>query len=453
MLHGVGKKIRLFLFSYFFSESDASKMRFWLGGGLDAFFSDFVVFNLRSQFDQRHLQLQLSSLSCKLRVRHEGFCLKLFWDERLVGGSSKNDSLQKYLMTMGRYEIYFRRISACMPANIVLKKEKFDRALQYIAYLFDCYEINSADACVFHGNHPLLDLAREFLRVQGVRTVFSEYGELPNTMMLSERTLFHDSWPRVEKDFFHRLPLKRSEFKSAARILDKIIEGNRLHDHRTCEANDDKGFAVDPGKFSAVVYVNGIEPILSGLFPRSAQESKRISPWFMTNQHLLDHVAEIAERHNFLVLYKDHPGVFSSGRRRVESDSRFVRVIDKNIGLYEILDIADVMVSLSSKSIIFALLKGVPVCIPGTFTIPADLTPGVYEGLALERNLLTALSFERNARVDKRLLYEFLARLLRFYLYPVDHLRGSLTAFGYRSPYADLYSYVTGERKRVSVAD
>ena len=268
------KKIRLFLFSYFFSESDASKMRFWLSGGLDAFFSDFVVFNLRSQFDQRHLQLQLSSLSCKLKMRHEEFSLKLFWDERLIVGSSRNESLQKYLMTMGRYEIYFRRISACMPRNKRLDKVNYDRALQHIACLFDRYEINSADACVFHGNHPLLDLAREFLRALGVRTVFSEYGELPNAMMLSERTLFHDSWPRVEKDFFHRLPLKRSEFKSAARMLDKITEGNILHDHRTYEANDDKGFSVDSGKFSAVVYVNGVEPILSGLFPRAAQESR-----------------------------------------------------------------------------------------------------------------------------------------------------------------------------------
>ncbi|WP_332628496.1 hypothetical protein [Halalkalibacter flavus] len=313
-------------------------------------------------------------------------------------------------------------------------------------------DFNDRDFLVLTGVSSTAEILRSLAKKNNCQTVVTEYGELPNSIMVSEGEMFHLSWPSLDAAIFEQFPISEQEVIEAARLVNEMANGGeRQRASKQKELSED---LKEKLKNETVIYVNGIHEFASGLEPRTSERSQLFSPTFASNKELLDKVTEFAVRNGWKVVYKDHPYFSKAYHSAITSQSVHQNVLVlKDTDIHEILDVSDVMVSLGSKSIITALAKGVPVCLVGPFTIPkGSITPGIVETNDLEAGIKTLLEKKKGERVNMKQFHTYVARLRKYYLYSLtgNSELGTKTS---EQLWGDLSDFMAGRRTRVSIPD
>jgi hypothetical protein len=311
-------------------------------------------------------------------------------------------------------------------------------------------EFGKDDVLVIHAISPVADMLTSVAKKGGAKVIYTELGELPLTCFVSEEQSIHHTWPLIESKRFNNLPVNEAEVNEAANVLYNIAASRQSTRPSADESNIIHNMDL---KNKTVIYINGIYPYASGLEPRDSERSRALSPNYDSNQDLLNHVAEMAERNNWIVLYKDHPLTTKLHPNSiVKSSHKNVYILEKE-DIHEILDVADVTVSLASKSILLSLARGVPVSLAGPYTIPKGaITPGVIEMDDLEASIKANLANTGEQRVNQDQFNKYFARLRKYYLYPYyGHQE-----VGMKKPvdvWRDLNEFREGKRRRISVSD
>lgn len=285
----------------------------------------------------------------------------------------------------------------------------------------------------------------------GARLIHSEYGELPKSLFVSELGMFHESWPAVEREQFRKLPLTDDDLRRGGNLVDAIGRNRLSHKVSTEVWQEDIRGRWPKAK---IVYVNGTYHFASGLEPRCSEFSKEYSPKFGSNGELLKHTLALAEKNDWIVLYKDHPNIkryFPAAQIDQLENDRLIVIGDANIN--DIMDVADVTVSMGSKTVFLSLARGVPVCMVGPYTIsPLDLEYGLVETTDLKSGVGLLLKRCREDRVDIRRFIEFVSRLSRYYLYS-ERDASDWYPKSAMSMWNDISEYINRLRTRVSIDD
>ncbi|CAA6690204.1 Unannotated [Lentimonas sp. CC19] len=294
-------------------------------------------------------------------------------------------------------------------------------------------------------------LKREALR-SGARLVFSEYGEIPGTTFICGQGMFHESWPIRYKEQFGELPVSSDEIAVMKAHLQSIVKG-RISSKVGQYATDASMETLELPAGRPVIYVNGVQAHSSGLFPRCSDFSKEYSPDFGSNEDMLEYFAKLAEKHNWTILYKDHPNTSNYYFGQEVPACAFgehVKVLG-NIDIYEILSLADLTVSLGSKTVFLSLLDQVPVYLLGPYSICSDdLGSGVSAGGDPEEAILSALQSARSLDVDHDGLIVYLTRMMKYYYYSMDDDINSLFGRGRQQFWTDFIDYMSGGRSVIS---
>jgi hypothetical protein len=312
-------------------------------------------------------------------------------------------------------------------------------------------DLKSNDVLVIHAISPVNEILCSIAKKANSKIVFTEFGELPLTCFVSEEESIHNTWPLLESERFTNLPITQVDVEEGAKVIN-----NMATSRQSSRPGEKTESTVLPElKGQTVIYVNGIYPFASGLEPRKSEKSKVLSPYYATNQELLDSVGKIAERNGWHVVYKDHPLTTKIHPNSVVKSSKYKNVhILTHEDIHEILDVADVTVSLASKSILVSLARGVPVCLAGPYTIPKGaISPGVAETENLEEGIKSLLVNKAGERVNIDDFNNYIARLRKYYLYP--YVAKSKEA-GMKNPsdiWKDLQEFISGQRRRISISD
>ncbi len=325
--------------------------------------------------------------------------------------------------------------------------------------VLESLELSPSDTVVIFSEHSsgariLIAEARK----QNAKLIFSEYGELPGTIFVSECGMFHESWPSRNREQFNRLPVSEPVKSWANSRLKELVE-KRVSTKTYHSAANEGELLSGLDKYDAVIYVNAVQPFMSGLLPRRSSFSREYSPFFDSNLDMLSAVADVALANDWLVLFKNHPNIEKSQPWAAISENTWgshVRLLG-DIDIYSVFEAADAMISLGSKSTFLALACGVPVLLAGPYSISEEsLKYGLVEMKGddlrldiIESGINRLLDTRTVDAVDQEGYLDIVSRLIQYDLYEFEE--SELLSRGKEKFAQDVDSYLRG--KRISLTD
>jgi hypothetical protein len=325
--------------------------------------------------------------------------------------------------------------------------------LGQVSRVFRRFSFCDGDTVIVWSEHMSgIRLLKREVRRSGGRLIFSEYGELPGTTFICDCGLFHESWPLRYKEKFSALPISSDEIAEMAKYLENIVN-KRISSKVGQYASDLTFDALKVQKGKPIIYINGAQSQASGLLPRCSSFSKEYSPYFASNEAMLKYFSKLAEKHDWTILYKDHPNTcnyFPGRKLRDGAWGGHVKILE-NIDIYEILVLADLTVSLGSKTVCLSLLNQVPVLLMGPYSInPDNLSSGVYTSDDCEETIISAVQSARRDGVDGDEVTEYFTRMMKYYYYSMDDDAESLFGRGRQQFWKDFLDYMSGGRSVIS---
>lgn len=407
----------IFLFGTFRGEKNHRKIAPFIGANFSeqsyvkAFFFEFVEAAPRGIFNE--LTVPIQEVPRYLNIVK--FSLPLFL-KGIFGILKRSGNFFEYhdALEVERYAISGK-------GSLWVRLKKIVRAVcgfASIIELLDKINPTAEDVVLIWGHHgTTFHLLEQFCRRVEVKMVYANWGDLPNTYCFDTKGVYGDSSVVKLRSEFSMLPILESERKKTEKLVASWLAFKVT----------DRVYSIEgvfpgngPSDSRKTIYVNGIDEIDSGIIPRNTAISLRYSPKYETNAEVLEHVAKIAEKEGWQVLYKDHPNVALRGGSRSIGNRAFGEnvTILGNIDIHEVLKRSNIVVSLPSKTTILALAYNKPVVQLGRYIIQHDdLKFGLYDGSDLEESLKTAMKSSLVGGVDLDSFYDFLTRLRIHYLF------------------------------------
>jgi len=314
-------------------------------------------------------------------------------------------------------------------------------------------DLSAQDTVVVWSEHVTgMRLLKRKVRRSGARLILSEYGELPGTMFICDRGMFHESWPLLFKEKFSALPVSIDEVGEMKKHIHNIVNECISSKVGQYDANSNLE-AINLPKGKPVIYVNGVQAHASGLLPRSSKFSHEYSPYFGSNYEMLKYFANLAKKNDWIIIFKDHPNTcnYFPGQEICDGEwGEHVKILG-NIDIYKIFTLADLTVSLGSKTVYLSLLNQVPVYLMGPYSINSDdLSCGLYTGGMSEEAIISAVEAAQNHGVDVEGLTVYLTRMMKYFYYSMDDDSNSLFGRGRQQFWKDFLDYMKGGRSFIS---
>lgn len=325
-------------------------------------------------------------------------------------------------------------------------------SLAYSERVLRDLEIGPQDTVILWTEHMSgRSLVKRYAQQVGATLLFSEYGELPGACFVCSEGMFHECWPAKYRDLFAALPVSEDDIRLTGAAMEALVQNRESNKSQLYSAAITSEVTL-PDTGEPVLYINGSQPQASGLLPACSRFSREFSPHFRSNKEVVHYFDDLANKHNWRILYKDHPNTHRFFPHSVLSGNDFserVRVL-KDVDIYDALPRCDLTVSLGSKSVFISLLLGVPVLLLGPYSIhPNDLKAGCYE-FSGEASVIAALKLAVESRVDDSGLREFLTRMAKYYYYNMGINSQSLFERGSERFWHELNEYISGRRSFIS---
>ena len=443
------KSFRVVFFGYFLSPETSTKLKFWTSDieKRDWISSALIIDNNGriSQYKEPSGKLSYEFFPSFFVFRH--FELGMFFKGLKVAREMRQESQNLFDVVAEQEKLI--ATSQMRREKSLLWWFRLHSGLGVLSSLLDRIEVGESDVFVLWGqNLSVHRVLASWVRLAGAQVIYSEGTELQGSVFASESGILHRSWPMERDVEFRKLPFSEASLEASNGYLKRLSEerfSNKSYDGDAV-AWDEIGASGEP-----VIYVNGLENFGSGLRPRCSSESKEVSPEFETNEALVREVLRLAEKHNWHVIYKDHPNTFSVAKEllvKIEDHPRLW--ILENVDIHEVMDKTDAMVSLCSKVVLLALSRGVPVVLGGAFSVaPENLEFGLIEDPKLETGLLKVLARGKEDRVDRKGLVELTARFVEHYAYRLQDA-GWDSEKDQTTIWSDIGAYLNGEREVIS---
>lgn len=256
-------------------------------------------------------------------------------------------------------------------------------------------------------------MIRDKCRKYNVSILFTHQGVVPGTIMMGPGGDIGDSIPCVYYKEFRRLPLDDEVLLEAKKVWNYLKESRLNRKVQPC--ND--AVKVVNKKISGdkpTIVCLGQNDLDSSMIPYTDESIKYQSPIFESSMSSLLYLSEVCEKNNWNLVYKPHP-MFAEFEDYTSLPDTIVLVKFGDIN--EIVDLADVVVTIRSSSNYIALIRHKPVLMMGyTQTRGQGCTYEAFNKDDIEVQLRLALKYGFS-EAQKQAFLEHLARLLKYYLY------------------------------------
>lgn len=262
--------------------------------------------------------------------------------------------------------------------------------------------------------YPLHLVIDHMCKERGISTIYYEGGLLPGTIVFETEGQMGESWPANDFDQFRELSLERQELLSANRIWDYLYEGklNSRYPPKSQIYKERLREQLKPGR--PTIFYAGQNDFESGLFPYTEHTWQYHSPVFSSSRDVLFFLAELAEKNNWNLVYKCHPMM-----RPIEEGLDLPKNVISNydIDIHDVVDVADLTVTILSQSAYVSLIRHKPVLMLGYNQLRGKgCTYEAYAKEDIEPTICQAL--DRGFMLEQRQAFtRHIAQLLRYYLY------------------------------------
>ncbi len=327
-------------------------------------------------------------------------------------GVRPDDGMRKLMEEKPYLRIAIESAAAALPGLTA------DYAETLMCEAYRCYDavlgkLNIAAVniwCEFKYNHYLFT---EMCRERGIPVSFSEFGSLPGTVVLDREGQMGESRPALHPEEFNELPVTHNDLDCAEKIVDYLkSSGINRREQPDSADNSELRARLKPGR--PVILFAGQFDQDSGLVPYTENSRKYHSPVYRSTLEANLALAEIAERRGWNYIFKPHP--MAVDEVRVSKLPKNVIYVD-DININDIIDIADVVVTILSSTVYVSLVRDTASVMLGYNQIHGKGC--AYEALRAE-DVETVLceAVEKGYTPEMRQAFlRHVARMQKYYLY------------------------------------
>ena len=259
----------------------------------------------------------------------------------------------------------------------------------------------------FYAFHKIIE---NICKKRNIKVIYMEFGCIPGTICIEKKGQLGESYPAIKFRKFSKLKVSNEECKKANEIINWLYE-NELNRNKQPQKNTVPFFSCSEKK----ILVIGQNDYESGLYVYNRKSKKYHSPLFETSINLLKYLISICKE-EWQLLYRPHPLMTLFKSEKEEIDKLDVAVnYDGNIN--QLIDEADVVITLFSQCSYISLIRGKPVVQLGRNQL--SNSGCIYETKkkheienTIEEAIKNGVSIEQKNR-----FIEHVARLLKYYLY------------------------------------
>lgn len=282
---------------------------------------------------------------------------------------------------------------------------------EFVEYLFNKLEFKTF--IIGGSDRGINKLIRDMCRKYEVPTLFTHQGVVPGTIMMGPGGDIGDSVPSVYHKQFLQLPVDEQWINDAKNVWCYLKESRA---NRKAQPHNDviKEIKDRICQSRPIVLCLGQNDLDSTLIPYTEESRKYQSPIFKSSIESLLYISDICNKNNWNLVYKPHPMYATfEDYKSLPNNVILVQFGDIN----DLIDLANVVVTIRSSSNYIALIRYKPVLMLGySQTRGQKCTYEAFDKRDVEPQLKKAIE-EGFTKEQQRAFVEHLARLLRYYLY------------------------------------
>lgn len=283
-------------------------------------------------------------------------------------------------------------------------------AYRYYSRVFQILVANRV--FIFNNSFYLHQVVDHVVRAAGIRACCWEFGGIPGTLMMDEKGVLGEQYPARQYEQFRKLPVSAEEIRYASEVL-IFLKSGRLNRHAEMRsAGVEELLRELKQRGRSVILFAGHYELNSGNYPYTERSKEIFAPVFSSGDKAVGFIGEMARRNGWEVIYKLHPLDNVSGHGLPDN----VYVL-KEGNIRELVDFADVTITISSGVSYIAMIRGKPAVILGYMDLRGKGC--AYEAYELERVEPVIREALANGMTEhmKEMFAQHVARMNKYYWY------------------------------------
>lgn len=253
---------------------------------------------------------------------------------------------------------------------------------------------------------------------RGIKVLFFEFGVLPGTYAFETTGQMGESLPAINYAEFFDLKVDEDDIIHAQNVIKYLYE-NRVT--RWQQPMNDVG-EIDILKEKLiigkpVILYAGQNDYESGIRPYGEYARKYHSPVFESSDQAAVYLGKLAAKNNWNIIYKPHPAVLRFACRQKEYDIPDNVIIVDRIDINDLIDMADVLVTIVSQMGYMSLIRGKSAVMLGYTQLRGkSCTYEAFSQSVIEKVINDAIQFgvteEQKANFTRHV-----AQIIKFYVF------------------------------------
>jgi len=287
---------------------------------------------------------------------------------------------------------------------------------------------------LWNKNTGVNPIVHEIAEQRSIPIVFMESGDLPGTLSIDEEGQGGRSWVAYNSSEFRALPVSNEDLAQANELIrDWRKTGANRYFQRQGEALLEPLNNLNPDQ-PTILFAEDYD-LDTGIYPLTEYSKQFHSPIFSTSEDALYHLAGLARKNGWNIVYKRHP-LLEDMPSRYPSNVVLITQGDVN----KVVDKADLTITITASVSYVALIRGKPALTIGYNTLrDKRCTYEAFELAGIESAIKEAL-LNGQTEEQKLAFIRHVAQMNKYYLF--DNLHEQLPHCG--RPIEDVMLFLQG---------
>jgi len=261
--------------------------------------------------------------------------------------------------------------------------------------------------------HALHHIIRGICKEKGIPVIYMEFGSLPGTFALERLGQMGESYPAQYYEEFRNQYVSEIEIQNAETIWSYLKKSGLNRNIQPINGNfNSLRKRLKPDR--PIILYTAQNDYESGLCPYTEHSRKYHSPAYKSSYEAAEHLATLALKNDWNLLYKPHPIMSQLG---LAKDIPKGAILVDGFNINDLIDFADLTVTILSQCGYISLIREKPTLMLGYTQLKGKGCS--YEAFSKEDTEETIIKALRNG-MTKEMKINFkkhIAQMLKYYLY------------------------------------
>ena len=260
----------------------------------------------------------------------------------------------------------------------------------------------------FYAFHKII---RSVCTEKNIPVKYMEFGNIPGTIQVEAMGQMGESYPARFPEEFLKIKISEEELQNAERLIEELRR-NRVNRNTQPQNNLLENVKRQLIQSRPIVFYAGQNDNAAGLQPYTENSGKYHSPIFESSDEAAIYLAELCQKNKWNFIYKPHPMMMEAFAKEQIPENA---VVVDNVNINDLIDMADVVVTILSTVSYNALIRNKPVVMLGYTQLKGKgCTYEAFERKHVEEQIKRALCVAEKEEIHSSFVLH-IAQLQKYY--------------------------------------